>query len=64
MKKEKKRLNFTNPGNAERNAAGYKAGKNAGPHGGNSIGDHVKNGPDGAIILFKNDEPAVGEKCV
>lgn len=39
----------TNPGN-DRNAAGYKAaGNRAGPHGGNKIGDHVKNGADGGM---------------
>lgn len=46
----------TNPG-SDRNAAGYRAaGKRAGPHGGNKIGDHVKNGADGGIRPLKCDE--------
>lgn len=46
----------TNPG-SDRKAAGYNAaGKRAGPHGGNNIGDHVKNGAVGGIMPLKCDD--------
>lgn len=42
----------TNPGNADRNAAGYRAaGSIAGPHGGRKIGDQVKNGAVAGAIM-------------
>lgn len=55
----------TNPGNADRNAAGLNAGKSVGPHNDmNGIGDHVRNGADGGIMLPKCDtgdsRPVVG----
>lgn len=44
---------ITNPG-SDRSAAGYNAaGRNAGPQGGNKIGDQVKNGADGGIKPLK-----------
>lgn len=46
----------TNPGNAERNAAGLNAGKSVGPHNDmNGSGDHVRNGADGGMMLPKCD---------
>lgn len=54
----------TNPGNADLNAAGYKAaGRNAGPQGGNRIGDHVRNGPV-EVIIFPNDAGDIREVFV
>lgn len=51
-----KRKIVTNPG-SERSAAGYNAaGNSAGPHGGNKIGDQVKNGADGGMKPLKCDE--------
>lgn len=55
----------TNPGNADRNAAGLNAGNSVGPHNDmNGMCDHVRNGADGGMMLPKCDtgdrRPVVG----
>lgn len=46
----------TNPGNADRSAAGYRAaGSIAGPQGGRKIGDHVRKGAVAGAIRAVED---------